>query len=62
MTRTRNADPADDADLALRKRTAMGTLSAGSSADSELLPCEMPILVAREIPAFWTYCLRVCLG
>jgi hypothetical protein len=24
--------------------------------------CEMPLLVAREIPAFWTYYLRECLG
>ncbi len=23
---------------------------------------EMPLLVAREVPAFWTYYLRVCLG
>ena len=23
---------------------------------------EMPLLVAREVPAFWVYFLRVCLG
>jgi uncharacterized SAM-binding protein YcdF (DUF218 family) len=23
---------------------------------------EMPVLVAREVPAFWVYYLRVCLG
>ena len=23
---------------------------------------EMPLLVAREVPAFWVYYLRVCLG
>ena len=31
------------------------------AADSEPIG-EMPLLVAREIPAFWVYYLRVCLG